>query len=544
MTDLSDEELARLDSIINMLEEEMIVPVKEESHIEPVKEMKQEYEFIEDIALAKIDEQIKAIEERLPLQYIVGEYVILNSFNRTNGISSSELGTFGTITDIVNNIKASIKYNTHTGYHSWIIYKEDIIGLYPQQLEHITKIYKELKSSNNRIFYNTSTKKYITLDLYTLNYAQNYYQNRILNLDNDGLLEIGSETTYVNIFDLEIVDKDNPILKAKQKPYFDQVYTNDFKAKQKVYEQILEDMYPDLWYRKTTFNSTLDWLPSTGEEVVTYCIRFPELHITNSKEHKHTIYDLCVFLRFDKRMFLTGGMLGRKFSWSKEELNAQYSHSHISIESPSRLNLEYTGTDFCIGSAQPIGMPISILQIRYDPEALLNLCMQLELYLSWESLEGGPYTQINTITQQSSAYSPYYISLDLNYSLEYHYPSLIKHCNSLEFNKHKFNDFSILEPTEQSIINKITELKLPIAKVYKKENGEYLQKNNINYNNNNNNITAFIQNCKDKIAFQFDNDKEIKYKLIEAKVDETALEEVFNPSIIKNIIHSLTRLIN
>lgn len=128
------------------------------------------------------------------------------------------------------------------------------------------------------------------------------------------------------------------------------------------------------------------------EDIVNITIHFPELNITNRNELSHTIKDLYVRLTFNK---VTGKLLerpqGTKLTYSLAEYSSKYIHSHLppySIDSFS---------PFCLG-ATAFAEFVAVLQTERPTEDQLEYFLyQLDNYLVWESLEGGPYNRISNI---------------------------------------------------------------------------------------------------------------------------------------------------
>lgn len=146
-------------------------------------------------------------------------------------------------------------------------------------------------------------------------------------------------------------------------------------------------------------------------------IYFPEINITNSKDQRHTIRDLWIKIDFNRilRIIQFGGV---RSSRTYIEHQAQYNHSHMSSETN---NTSSTCSSCCLGSTHYQTL-LTALHADYDDNNMTLFLQQLEDYLSWESLEGGPYQNIENLTQKnygnsrSTQRSPNYTDLNNAYS--------------------------------------------------------------------------------------------------------------------------------
>ena len=129
-------------------------------------------------------------------------------------------------------------------------------------------------------------------------------------------------------------------------------------------------------------------------------LHYPEIIVKNSKNQTQTIKDVFVKLYFqitDGRYSSIKGISMRQISFMRstytlKEYNANYLHSHVSTGKEQILRMHFT-TSVCMGNSTPFSTMYTFL---HDPEefnidALEQFILSIELYLSWESLEGGPY---------------------------------------------------------------------------------------------------------------------------------------------------------
>lgn len=151
----------------------------------------------------------------------------------------------------------------------------------------------------------------------------------------------------------------------------------------------------DLQYFKDYFGENrVDIIEAT--KTVTYAyIWFPKETISNSKGQKHTIYDLYIEVKFVDSVFMSIHTMRTSFTLA--ELHSGYSHSH----SPSRPYTHVGDTvskyaeerSCCLGTG-----PLNQLLGKYiDSNMLMSLCIYIEKWVRWESLEGGPYVRMEQI---------------------------------------------------------------------------------------------------------------------------------------------------
>lgn len=135
-----------------------------------------------------------------------------------------------------------------------------------------------------------------------------------------------------------------------------------------------------------------------------FCIilHFPLFTITNSKRHSHEIRDLFVKVPIsynldeDKLTFHT--IHGIRTTVTTIEHKLRYFHSHL--PSANIDHLEYK--KFCTGTGD-----IAATKALLNSESELNinmfelLLLQIEPYIEWESLDGGPYKEITNLVEEN-----------------------------------------------------------------------------------------------------------------------------------------------
>jgi len=227
-------------------------------------------------------------------------------------------------------------------------------------------------------------------------------------------------------------------------------------------------------------------------EVIIY---YPEIIIKNGRS-KHKITDLYVKLSFSrwfksKRLWLDN-ISGIRGSRTLEEINAYYTHSHLSGD----IFVNYFAS-FCLGTG-PIREEKEEVRRYTTIEEFKYFLLLLDNYLQWESIAGTPYNYISRIG--SYEVSP---------------------CSTLEaafiINKFKFKDinFKITDThievindnkLEQQIFNILKEKKYNSFMCYKNEEGKYISNDHISSQQNRHDLNGRSLN------FTFKN-KDITFKI-------------------------------
>jgi len=136
-------------------------------------------------------------------------------------------------------------------------------------------------------------------------------------------------------------------------------------------------------------------------------LRFPEVTIRNGRRGKRVLYDLFVRLKFNEKLVLTEGMHGRRGAVTYSEYKTGYRHSHLPSSSSHTENISSIcdWRQFCLGSSEiaaiqrdwkidrdsSIGEAFDIIQFEL-------FMYQIQAYVSWESLGGGPHIRMENVT--------------------------------------------------------------------------------------------------------------------------------------------------
>lgn len=200
----------------------------------------------------------------------------------------------------------------------------------------------------------------------------------------------------------------------KLKPIEENIVKEDGGAKTPLtLLQVLKDAF-ESYYGEERVDIVTD-----NNEIRVY-IHFPQITITNSLNQSHIIKDLYAELKFIKN---NGSLLSLAYSrttLSTIELYSNYCHSHISLNGSQFIRIvnqkihivgNLTFENVCTGEG-PIRTTINLLRERRDWEGnpitwassiykvLLNtLVVELDRAVRWESIEGGPFRKIKTLTE-------------------------------------------------------------------------------------------------------------------------------------------------
>lgn len=208
---------------------------------------------------------------------------------------------------------------------------------------------------------------------------------------------------YIENANLAPMDKKIRIIKLAYKR---EILSRERAAVPRIIDQIvevLEEVHKGSWdivfkrgiqqYSQTQIKDTLRWI---GVDIV---IHYPLINITNSKGLKHLIRDMYVSLDFGG--ISVKGFKAKRMSATRKEISSKYQHSHL----PGRHYLFDRKADsdsplrfrrFCLGQSE-INQVLTILSGNFKPEIFKLFLFQLQEYLNWESLEGGPHHHISNI---------------------------------------------------------------------------------------------------------------------------------------------------
>lgn len=137
-------------------------------------------------------------------------------------------------------------------------------------------------------------------------------------------------------------------------------------------------------------------------------IHFPKIKIRNSEGSSHDIKNLFVFFTLDpqKGFIPFANLLGCRTEWNIEETFIGYQHSHLPFTEVQNSSQITQARFFCLGEGSIIEA-FTRLRSQFNRKNFEILLMELETYVSWESLEGGPYKLMDDIRARGVANNSY-----------------------------------------------------------------------------------------------------------------------------------------
>ena len=127
------------------------------------------------------------------------------------------------------------------------------------------------------------------------------------------------------------------------------------------------------------------------EDVSIYSIiiRFPVVQVTNEEGASEIITELYANIRVNKEGRFLGALQMMRSEFTEEQWDADYAHSHL-----PGIKLHWDNP--CLGTGPIVGT-IRSLRDRYNKEIWGLFCLELDKYVTIESLEGVPYRRISSI---------------------------------------------------------------------------------------------------------------------------------------------------
>jgi hypothetical protein len=271
----------------------------------------------------------------------------------------------------------------------------------------------------------------------------------------------------------------------------------------------------------------------------TVTIKFPQLTIINGKGSEHNIRDLYVRWRFTKGFKMSKGLAGVRGLISYIEYRCGYIHSHLPSFSYASAETTPTFHTFCLGSGDfaDLNRDWHIKDSVFDQRDFELLLYQLDAYVRWESLQGGPYMRMDTIgVGNQNSYLDEHTKKNQFESTIYaldHFP--------LKFD-HLSRRFKV---TYSSLENMLMKTDIPeLTKIKKTPNGEYLY-GDVTFNT----IQGWIEKGNEvfsKEPLLTFRGKDVYLKIMEFSGETTNsnLLEVPHPDVTKYILEQLTQKTN
>lgn len=158
--------------------------------------------------------------------------------------------------------------------------------------------------------------------------------------------------------------------------------------------KITEHIYPGNWDLQAdiVLNETVFIIMP---QVIIY---FDSFDVTNSKNQHITVKDFYVRVTFDDannmRDLCVSSIMGARTTFTAAEHNSTYSWSHLHRHS---INSPISWKGFCLGSDGAMKAAMYNTNEKWDDNLYTLFLLELQTYLSWESIEGGPYKRMETI---------------------------------------------------------------------------------------------------------------------------------------------------
>lgn len=125
-------------------------------------------------------------------------------------------------------------------------------------------------------------------------------------------------------------------------------------------------------------------------------IWWPRVTVTNENDRSINIQDLYakVIITLEGRIpYEEAGFLLNRATYTREQFLSNYLHSHI--QNIPKQDFTHFGSP-CLGNG-PIRNTILTLKNEYDSVTWLLFCQELSMYVTVESLDGGPWHRMETV---------------------------------------------------------------------------------------------------------------------------------------------------
>lgn len=329
----------------------------------------------------------------------------------------------------------------------------------------------------------------------------------------------------------------------------DEIVEEDFDTPYEVTEECLKNIKNT--YRDRRFIIYVWW---------------PTVTVTNEYDRSVNIKDLYAKIEIENDGYIpyecTGFLLNRA-TYTREQFTSDYMHSHINgIPKNDFSNFQPP----CLGSG-PIRETISTLKNEYDETTWMLFCQELSMYVTVESIAGGPWRRMENIGNKSlnSEYKDYtfdkadknhFISVFTNESLKNFIQYYLKHGHlSLRYVNGRFTCgmlyYEYIIDISNAFIDyynkylKSTARKLEDCFTYKLlksvivADGKFYKEGNDSIN------VVSLRNYRDKLVLTFKG-KEIRTKITDINYGnrESFQTTVINHTLAMYILQRILRTIN
>ena len=249
--------------------------------------------------------------------------------------------------------------------------------------------------------------------------------------------------------------------------------------------EILEKLYPNNWdMKKMTEDDIMN-----GSNYIFY-VKYPIINISNEKGMTHVIRDFYLKLVFSHDGRLQKDLLGgTRGILTQAEKQSVYAHSHIST---TAANGQWGG--FCFGSG-PVGVDATELYRSGFSEIKFEMFMYaFNIYLEWESLEGGPYARIGDIKKRKNIINIY------SDKLERYFKIFISKYNKVNFTIINSPARITIDHLDSDFMDQVVPLVSEAHLVYRTTEGEFFAKgSNKSYRDYDMNFEFKGENIKQKV---------------------------------------------
>lgn len=254
-------------------------------------------------------------------------------------------------------------------------------------------------------------------------------------------------------------------------------------------------------------------------------IHFPELTVTNSRNESHKIYDFFFAVCFDNQLNINR-FRGNRTTMMLEEIDSNYKFSHLSREGFDTIPIY---TNFCFGDGD-----IPKLRLKFNSsvqeerfQILTLIAYSIEIYLSWESLEGGPYKRMAEIFNKSSKYLQFsgIVSIRSAFGAIISSPTRLSRLKLniiYSNNRYIVADDKLLNDSLLEICESFSYSTRKYIILLQDDNGELYLSNNGNMNNNIRNLSNV------PIIFQ---GREYRYRICNSPTFTNQNQRVINPTL-------------
>lgn len=159
-------------------------------------------------------------------------------------------------------------------------------------------------------------------------------------------------------------------------------------------------------------------------------IHFPLFVVTNSQKEEITVKDFFfrIELAMENNKIIINGFNGSRTTFSYADYTSNYRWSHLS--GTANKNYPPIFTNFCFGDGDIPKLEVQFNQTSIVPEnttvmtreqIFRLLLLNIDSYLKWESLEGGPHHKMSEVFTHGNVWNPGLVVIS----------TIVNHCSSI-----------------------------------------------------------------------------------------------------------------